>query len=369
MLTPVCKLLNIDVPIFGFSHCRDVVVEVSKAGGFGVFGAAHFTPAQLKTELDWIDAHIDGKPYGIDLLMPGNFQDVGDVDVDRFIPAQHKAWLDKLLAHYGVPEFPEDDPEKQKLIERIRITRQQAEENLDIALKHPIKLFANALGVPPRSVVERAHAKGVKVASLVGRPDHARKQVAAGIDIIVAQGTEAGGHTGEISTMVLTPQVVDAVAPVPVLAAGGIASGRQMAAALALGAQGVWCGSIWLGTAQSELDPVTKKKMFAAGSHQTVRSRSFSGKPVRALRSAWTEAWEQPDAPEKLPMPLQSILITEALHRIQRYGNEELATYPMGQVIGQMSGERDVRQVFYTMLDEFTDAVSSVSDMLQQLDA
>ncbi len=357
-------MLNIEAPIFGFSHCRDVVVEVSKAGGFGVFGAAHFTPEQLEVELSWIDEHIDGKPYGVDLLMPGNFEDMGDIDVTQFIPQQNKDWLEALLKSYGVPQFPKDAPEKQKLAERIRITRKQAEENLDVALEHPIKLFANALGIPPLSLVERVHAKGIKVASLVGRQDHAVKQVKAGIDIIVAQGTEAGGHTGDISTLVLTPQVVDIVAPVPVLAAGGIANGRQMAAALALGAQGVWCGSVWLGTAQSEVDPVTKQMMFAARSQDTVRSRSFSGKPVRALRSAWTEAWEQPDAPEVLPMPLQSILITEALHRIQRYGNKELATYPMGQVIGQLSDESDVRQVFYNMLDEFTEAVNAVSKML-----
>jgi NAD(P)H-dependent flavin oxidoreductase YrpB (nitropropane dioxygenase family) len=197
------------------------------------------------------------------------------------------------------------------------------------------------------------------VAALAGRIDHAVAHKNAGVDIVIAQGTEGGGHTGEIATMVLIPQVVDAVAPLPVLAAGGIASGRQMAAALALGAEGVWCGSVWLTTNEAETSPVVKEKFLAATSADTRRSRSLTGKPARMLRTAWTDAWEAPDAPAPLGMPLQSVLVADSQRRIQRVahkadtGARELATYFVGQVVGQMNEPKATRRVVAEMIEEF----------------
>src|SRR5213079_3521519 len=156
----------------------------------------------------------------------------------------------------------------------------------------------------------------VRVAALAGKPQHAERSLARGVDLIVAQGTEAGGHTGEISTMVLVPEVVDAVSPTPVLAAGGIGNGRQIAASLALGAQGVWCGSVWLTTEEAETHPIVKEKFLAASSSDTVRSRASTGKPARQLRTAWTEAWDSPDNPDPLPMPLHGMLIADAQRRM-----------------------------------------------------
>ncbi|MGW2217087.1 NAD(P)H-dependent flavin oxidoreductase, partial [Nonomuraea sp. NPDC001684] len=248
------------------------------------------------------------------------------------------------------------------------VTAPGATALVDVALKHPIGLIASALGPPPPEMVAGARQAGVPVAALVGTVEHARRQVAAGADIVVAQGTEAGGHTGEISTMVLVPQVVDAVAPVPVLAAGGIASGRQMAAAMALGAEGVWCGSVWLTTEEAETSPALRRKLLAASSLDTVRSRSRTGKPARQLRSAWTEEWDSgQESPGPLGMPLQLLLAEGAMARIGAAadrgdpGAVELVTYYVGQVVGQLDRVRPARDVVYDMISEFTDAVTRLS--------
>ena len=229
------------------------------------------------------------------------------------------------------------------------------------------------LGVPPPAMIERAHAADIPVAALVGSKVHAERQVAAGVDLIVAQGGEAGGHCGEISTMVLVPEVVDAVAassrPVPVVAAGGIVTGRQVAASLALGADGVWTGSVWLTTEEAETAPATKAKMLTATSRDTVRSRSRTGKPSRQLRSAWTDAWESAESPGPLGMPLQSFLVAEAQRRIARVaakdeGARRLSTYFVGQVVGSMTTVQPAARVVLDMVDEFIDAVQRLDGLL-----
>jgi NAD(P)H-dependent flavin oxidoreductase YrpB (nitropropane dioxygenase family) len=240
---------------------------------------------------------------------------------------------------------------------------------VDVALRHPIKLLANALGTPPPDVILRAHEKGVKVAALVGTVAQALRHVEAGVDVIVAQGTEAGGHTGEVSTMVLVPEVVDAVHPVPVLAAGGIGSGRQAAAALALGADGVWTGSIWLTVKESDLPPALIDKVLAAKSTDTVRSRAISGKPARQLRTAWTEAWDKP-TPGTLPMPLQYMATADATARIYRFAGradsraKELIGTPIGQIVGRMNTVRSSRDVVYDFMQEFVETVERLRALL-----
>lgn len=353
-------MLGIDLPIFAFSHCRDVVAAVSRAGGMGVLGALGFSPDELETELRWIDDHVDGKPYGVDVVMPASYVG-GDLGVDSaedlvgrlqgMIPDGHRKFVDDLLAAHGVPELSGVDAGKVLL----GWTDTTARPQVEVALRHPIALLANALGPPPADVVELAHAKGVKVAALASTPRHATKQVEVGVDIVVAQGTEAGGHTGEISTMVLLPQVVDAV-DVPVLAAGGIGNGRQMAAGMALGAEGVWTGSIWLTVEEADTSEVVKQRILQATSRDTVRSRSWTGKPARLLKSEWTEAWEAPDSPGTLPMPLQYMLISPALRRIGRSDAAELATFPAGQIIGTMNQVRSTRDVVFGMVEEYIEA-------------
>ncbi len=375
MRTRLCDMFGIDVPIFAFSHCRDVVAAVSRAGGFGVLGAIGFSPEQLEIELRWIDEHIGGKPYGVDIVMPATSAIPDGVKLDqdsleRMLPELQKKFVAEMLERYQVPPLPEGTPPPAAgLLEWAGgATRSQ----VDIALEHPIKLLVNALGPPPKDVVERAHAHGIPVAALVGSPKHAIEQVEAGVDLIIASGTEAGGHTGEVGTMVLVPGVVDAVAPVPVLAGGGIGSGRQVAAALALGAEGVWTGSIWLTVAESDTHPVIVEKLLAAGSRDTVRSRAMTGKPARQLRTPWTEAWDGPGSPGPLPMPLQFVLTADATARIHHFARKpgsraaELLGFPVGQVVSRMNQVKASHEVIYELVDEFVDSVKRLEGLLER---
>ena len=378
MHTEVCDRLGMEFPIFAFSHCRDVVAAVTNAGGFGVLGATGHSPRALEIDLAWIDEQVSGKPYGVDLLLPVNYDKTapqhGQTEPSaapppggRF-PAGHQAFLDDLLTRYDVPELPGHLPASAGA---LSVSPQAASSLLDVAFAHPIRLVASALGPPPADLVSQAHDRGVVVAALVGTAEHARRQQAAGVDLIVAQGTEAGGHTGQISTMVLVPEVVRTVAPVPVLAAGGIVTGAQMAAAMALGAQGVWCGSVWLTTEEAETDPSVKKKMLAASSADTIRSRSLTGKPARMLRSAWTDEWESDQAPAALPMPLQTMLTASAQQRINRSagaggsGATELATYFVGQGVGLMDRIRPARQVVEQMVADYLAVAENFAAQLQ----
>lgn len=368
MKTEICERLGIDVPVFAFTHCRDVVVEVCKAGGIGVFGAVGYTPEQLKAELDWIDERVGDAPYGIDVIMPMKDLAQEVPDLGSMIPEEHKAWVEHVMQRYGIPPLPEDNDggayhgiTGDQIGWQHDIARELLEEGFS---HHNCRVMVNALGTPPDDIMAECKAKGILVGALAGRLKHALSHKEGGVDFIIAQGHEAGGHTGEVTTMVLVPQVVDAVAPIPVLAAGGIGSGRQAAAAMALGAQGVWCGSIWLTSPESEVEPLPKSKLIAASSEDTVRTRMLSGKPARMLRSAWTDAWEEEGCPGFLPMPLQGMLVMEANHRINRAGAEDLAFYPTGQVVGQMNTEKDCRSIMYELLEEYADTVDRLHSSL-----
>jgi NAD(P)H-dependent flavin oxidoreductase YrpB (nitropropane dioxygenase family) len=252
--------LGIEFPIFAFSHCRDVVAAVSKAGGYGVLGALAFDPEQLDMELTWIDKHAGGKPYGVDIVMPAKYIGQGGGEEAKFdnladlIPQQHRDFVEGLMAERGVPPLPEGRDDSPIIAAGLTVDS-MAGGHVEVSRAHGATMLVNALGPPPPEVIEQAHDNDVLVGALIGSRQHAERQVAQGVDVIVAQGTEAGGHTGEVATMVLVPEVVDAVGPdVPVLAAGGIGSGRQMAASLALGAQGVWTGSIWAGRCRVVLE-------------------------------------------------------------------------------------------------------------------
>src|SRR6266852_4095081 len=275
MKSPVCDMLGIEFPLLAFSHCRDVVAAVSRAGGFGVLGATTHSPESIEQELKWIDDHVDGKPYGLDVLIPENISTSGEKNVtwkslELRISPEHRAFTKSLLKKYGIELTTTNVADNQPQ----PFDAQRALEVLKASFRHPIRLIANALGVPPKAMIEMGRLHGVPVAALVGAKEHALRQVAAGVDILVVQGTEAGGHCGEVSTMVLVPEVIKAIKPirdVPVLAAGGIMTGRQMAACMAMGAAGAWTGSVWLATAESDLPELIRDKLLAATARDTVR--------------------------------------------------------------------------------------------------
>jgi NAD(P)H-dependent flavin oxidoreductase YrpB (nitropropane dioxygenase family) len=370
MRTDVCDLFGIDFPIFAFTHCRDVVVAVSKAGGLGVLGAVGFSPEQLETELQWIDERIGDKPYAVDLVIPNKYEGMDELDPEKLqaqlmaaIPSEHREFASKLLAEYGVPELPESE----RSMNLLGWTMATAMPQLEVALNHPnVKLIANALGTPPKEVIDMVHESGRKVAALCGSAKQALAHKAAGVDLIIAQGYEGGGHTGEVGSMVLWPEVIEAVAPTPVLAAGGIGSGRQIAAALALGAQGAWMGSIWLTVTESSNPLASKESLLAAGSRDTVRSRSVTGKPARMLRNAWTDAWENPENPQPLPMPLQGMVTLDMIMRTNRYADaaQPVAFNPVGQVVGQMNQMQPVKSVMSRLVDEYFEAVERLESLM-----
>jgi NAD(P)H-dependent flavin oxidoreductase YrpB (nitropropane dioxygenase family) len=371
----ICDQYGIDFPLFAFSHCRDVVAAVSGAGGFGVLGGVAFTPEQLEQELCWIDEHVNGKPYGVDIIVPAKFEGKGEnltagQLADR-IPEDYRAFISELLAEHDIP------------IEEVRIASSAlsgdtGQNLLEVSLNHPIKLMANALGVPPDYMIEAGKERGIPVAALVGAKEHAIKQVHAGVDLIVAQGTEAGGHCGEVSTLVLIPEVLEAIADIPggsdipVLAAGGIVTGRQMAAAVALGAAGAWTGSVWLTTEEAETAPHTKQKMLAASSRDTIRSAGRTGKPSRQLVSDWTNAW----APNKggrapLPLPLQAMIAEPALRRIDKLaqnghpGAQALSTYWVGQGVGLMNKIKPAREVVLEFIEDYLNAADRLGRSIE----
>jgi NAD(P)H-dependent flavin oxidoreductase YrpB (nitropropane dioxygenase family) len=371
MHTSLCDQLGIEFPIFAFTHCRDVVVAVSKAGGFGVLGAVGFTPEQLEIELNWIDEHIGDHNYGVDIVIPNKYEGMdADLSADELakmlqdmVPQEHLDFARKILTDHGVPLTAEDNENTLRLLGWTEAT---ATPQVEVALKHPkMTLIANALGTPPKDMIEHIHAEGRKVAALCGSPSQARKHADAGVDIVIAQGGEAGGHSGEVGSIVLWPQVVKEVAPVPVLAAGGIGSGQQIAAALALGAQGAWTGSQWLMVEEAENTPVQQAAYIKAGSRDTVRSRSFTGKPARMLKNDWTEAWEKPENPKPLGMPLQFMVSGLAVAATHKYPNEtvDVAFNPVGQVVGQFQKVEKTSAVIERWVQEYLEATSTLNEL------
>lgn len=376
----ICDLFGIRYPIFAFTHTREVVAAVSRAGGLGIYGAAPFAPERVDTDLAWIAAQLDGEPFGVDVMLPlqsegsdlaGSLAEI-EAELDQQIPAGHRTFVEELTQRFEIgpladaPTPPEDPRPGGRGWRsswhdfRLGAVAHGGQVHAQVAMKHPIALLVSALGPPSASLVEDARRRNIKLGALVGSARHAQRQVAAGVDVIVAQGTEAAAHTGEISTMVLVPEVVDAVAPVPVLAAGGIGDGRQMAAAFALGAQGAWMGSVWLTCAESDEPPEVIDRLIAAGSGDTVRSTCRTGKPLRQLRCAWTDAWDDPGSPGSLPMPLQHLLTAEAEERMHRHHRGDQTTIPVGQVVGRLNARPGAAEVVAQLVDDYTATIDAL---------
>jgi NAD(P)H-dependent flavin oxidoreductase YrpB (nitropropane dioxygenase family) len=368
MQTEFCKQLGIEVPIFAFTHCRDVVVEVSKAGGIGILGAVGFSVEQLKEELAWIDEHIGDNIYGVDTAIPQKYEGMEETSPEALvkmlqdaIPDQHRKFADKMLADAGVPKLPDGDDEV-----TLNFSAVQGQLSVDEALKHEkCRMIVNALGTPPADIIEQVHNEGRLIGALAGRLKHGINHRDAGLDFIVCQGSEGGGHAGEVTSMLLWPQMVDAVAPLPILAAGGIGNGRQIMAAMSMGVQGVWLGSAWLNATEAHAEPAQRESYMAATSEDTVRSRSFTGKTARMLKNEWTEAWEREDTPDALPMPLQGYLTFDAVRRTSRYAGvadcQKVAFNPVGQVVGQINEIESCRDIMFRLMTEYVEALDHLN--------
>lgn len=361
-------LVGCEFPLFAFSHCRDVVAAVSRAGGFGVLGAVSFTPEQLESELQWIDDHVDGKPYGVDVLIP-EVQAVGHAvtadEIVAAIPLQYRDMTAKILAEAGVNAH-----DAGPIGGSQRPNTSLGHELLEVSFDHPVRLIANALGTAPPAMIEAGKKHGIPVAALVGAKEHAIKQIEAGVDLIIAQGGEGGGHCGEVSTIVLVPEVLAAIeqsgTDIPVLAAGGIMNGKQMAGMMAMGAAGAWCGSVWLATQEAETHEVFREKMVAASSRDTIRSKHRTGKYSRQLRSGWHAMWEDAGLPA-LPMPLMSLLSEPVLRAIDKAavnGNpkaRELCSYWVGQGVGLVTEVRSAGGVVQDFKREFAEGFEGLA--------
>lgn len=363
MRTELCDRLDIAHPIVGFSPSEHVVAAISRAGGLGVLGCVRFNdPDELDAVLTWLDEETGGRPYGVDVVMPSTEPAEGaPADLEGLIPAGHRDFVERTLLRLGVPPLAGNGSHQPGVLGWLHSV---ARTHVEVALTHPVRLIANALGPPPSDVIAQAHAQGVLVAALAGRADHARGHVASGVDLVVAQGCEAGGHTGEIASMVLVPEVVDAVGEqVPVLAAGGIGSGRQIAAALALGACGAWMGSVWLGTAEYQSSSALRAALLGAGSADTVRSRIYSGKPARLLRNRWTEAWSDEGAPRPLPMPLQNLLVAPAHARLMDSDDPTVVPMPVGQIVGRINEVRPAADVVADLVAEAEESLARLGTL------
>lgn len=369
--TKLTELLGIDNPLVGFSRSPRVVTEVTNAGGFGVLAASAYSPEELDAQLTFIEEQVKGRPYGVDMLVPAKTAaaDAQNViaSLRAQIPQEHIDFVAGLLKKYGVPEAS-NMSDKDEL--SASVNPEGAMALVDVAFTHKISLIANALGTPPPALVERGRKEGVAVAALVGQAKHAARQLEAGVDVLVAQGYEAGGHTGTIAGMVLTPEIVAIAGDVPVLTAGAMASGRQMAAALALGASGAWAGSVWLNS-HEDITPIEiKQKFLAASSNDTLRSPTRTGKPARQLRSAWHDEWEAEGAPKPLPMPLQPMLANAAWESIDKaaaQGNEgalKLESFFIGQVVGSFTELRGAGDITREILSDCEQRLKELNELV-----
>ncbi|CAB1369251.1 nitronate monooxygenase [Denitratisoma oestradiolicum] len=358
--TQLCEKLGIEYPVVAFTHCKDVAVAVINAGGFAVLGEALHTPDQIAADIKWIRERIGGKPFGIDLVLPSSVAEEQSVDeLLAMIPQGHRDFEQMIKRKYNVPD-PKIAPD---IHHWGGLDQKRALAQLDVVFDERVPVFASGLG-SPAFLLKRAHDLGMQVWGLVGKPRQAKKQIEAGTDVIIAQGYDAAGHTGNIGTFSIVPQVVDQArgTGVPVIAAGGVTTGRHLAAALALGADGVWTGSLWLASRESDVNLPLKERLIEAETDDTVYSNCISGYTMRTTRSPWHDEWLSDAAPEPLKPPLQMILSSNYIQGSLDYQRKDLMTEAAGQGIHYVKEMKPARQILSDIVEEALDVFDRFAD-------
>lgn len=345
--TPVCAMFGLAHPVFAFSHSVPVAAAVSRCGGLGTYGATRRTPQEIRDELAQLRALAGDAPIGVNLVLPPGMPEDDDPGaIERELPERHKAFVRGLYDKYRVPP-----PKRRGMRTRFLRSNEVARAQMDAVVESDVELVACGIGAPA-DFVERCKRRGKRIVALCGSPKHARRALDAGADLLVAQGHDSAAHTGPIGTFSLVPQVVEVAGRVPVLAAGGVMNGRHVAAGLALGAQGAWTGSLWLASEEYAIHPILLRKLIAAGSDDTVVTRSESGKTFRQLRSAWSDEWAAPEAPRPLAMPYQDVLVGDLLGAIDDHEIEPLMHYAVGQGVAWIRERRTVAELYAALVEE-----------------
>jgi NAD(P)H-dependent flavin oxidoreductase YrpB (nitropropane dioxygenase family) len=357
--TPLCEKLGIEYPVVAFTHCKDVAVAVINAGGFAVLGEALHTPDQIAADIKWIRERIGGKAFGIDLVLPSSVPEEKTVDeLLAMIPQEQRDFEQQIKRKYNVPD-PKVAPD---IHHWGGLDQKRALDQLEVIFDERVPVFASGLG-SPAFLLKRAHELGMQVWGLVGKPRQAKRQIEAGTDVIIAQGYDAAGHTGNIGTFSIVPQVVDAArgTGVPVIAAGGVTTGRHLAAALALGADGVWTGSLWLTSRESDVNMPLKERLLEAETEDTMYSNCISGYTMRTTRCPWHDEWMSDAAPAVLKPPLQMILSSNYIQGSLDYQRKDLMTEAAGQGIHYVKEMKPARQILSDIVEEALDVFDRFS--------
>jgi NAD(P)H-dependent flavin oxidoreductase YrpB (nitropropane dioxygenase family) len=356
--TRLCDLLDIEYPIIlagmGTIARAELVAAVSEAGGLGVIGAIGLTPDELDTEIRKTK-ELTSKPFGVDTVVVSGAPESATIsDLMAYIPKEAVEYVDNLAKQIGLTGWKGFKASAKK--DQQGWTAELFQSHIELVYDHRVPVFAAGLGSPAFMVPE-AHKQGIKVIGVVANVRQARREAEAGVDIIVAQGGEGGGHTGKVGTMPLVPQVVDAVAPILVLAAGGIGDGRGLAAALALGASGVWTGTAFLPTVEANINEVWKQQILSATEEDTRVTKMFTGKTTRFLKSKLIEQWETEQGPI-LPFPLQLVLVQDFFNAVADSNMPEYLSSAGGQICGLLKELKTAKQVVEDMVNQAVDTLN-----------
>lgn len=349
--TKLCEMLGIEYPVIAFTHCKDVAVAVINGGGFAVLGEAMHTPEEIEADVHWIRDRVEGRPFGVDLVLPASVPPAGSVEeLMANIPETHRAFAQDIKERYDVP-----DPKGQvDLHQWGGLNQELARAQLDVLLEERVPVIASGLG-SPAFMLDAAHERGIKVFGLVGKARQAKRQLEAGVDAIIAQGYDAAGHTGNVGTLSIVAEVAALAGDTPIIAAGGITTGRHLAASLCLGAAGVWTGTVWLASRESDVDMIIKERILEATTDDTTFSTSISGMTMRVLKCPWTEEWAKPDAPAPLQAPYQMLLSSDYIQGANDNRRADLMTEAAGQGVSFVTTMKPAKQILFDMVEEALD--------------